>query len=168
MRNGNFGLKIVGGEELDNGLVLLGHSQKYKIRLVNYDPNLRCNAKVEIDGKVVGNFRIEANNSITIERPHNDTGQFTFYRHGTPEAKKANLLNNQLDGFIVVSFVPEELEVRKIDVSYCLKSSRTGGTGLSGQSTDKYKLAEKIEVNNKKTVAIKTRLLCHDEPRPLI
>lgn len=166
MRKGDYGLKVLTCDELDNGLVLVKHLQQYKLRLSNFNPKLNCDASVEIDGKFVGRFRIKPYSSITIERPSNDTGKFTFYRHGTREAKMAGLVGEPIEGNITVTFYQEfrEAPMRL----YRVKDDVSGGTGLSGVSDDRYEEAEKIPIRPDSEVVIKTRLICHDEPRPLI
>lgn len=170
MRKGEFGLKILPGQELDNGLVLIKHAQQYKLRLSNYNPHLRCDAKVEIDGKVVGYFRIGAYSSITIERPTNEHGIFTFYRHGSIEAKSAGLSGANHEGLITVTFEHEEImKFRKMSLSPGVSRARkTGGTGLSGHSDNEYVDAGNIQLDKQTRTLIETRLVCHDEPRPLI
>lgn len=170
MRKGEFGLKVITGQELDNGLVVIKHGQQYKLRLSNYNPHLRCDATVEIDGKVVGYFRIGAYSSITIERPTNDYGIFTFYRHGSSEAEHAGLTGTNNEGLITVTFVHEQIDnfVNKSfrrDASFC---RTTGGTGLSGHSDDKYVDAGNMSLDQQTRTLIQTRLVCHEGPRPLI
>lgn len=166
MRKGDYGLKVLSCDELDNGLVLAKHMQQYKLRLSNFNPNLNCDASVEIDGKFVGRFRIKPYSSIIIERPTHDTGKFTFYRHGTREAKLAGLVEDALEGNITVTFNQEFRE--EFFRVYKVRDDSSGGTGLSGVSNDRYKDAEKINIRPDSEVVIKTRLVCHDGPRPLI
>lgn len=176
MRKGDFGLKVLACDELDNGLVLVKHMQQYKLRLSNFNATLSCDASVEIDGRFVGRFRIKPYSSILIERPTNDTGKFTFYRHGTSEAKIAGLVGREIEGIISVTYHQEKPQETHIDVfnipAFLRKQSSgleiSGGTGLSGISSDRYEQADKININPHSEVTIQTRLICHDEPRPLI
>lgn len=172
MRKGDFGLKVLACDELDNGLVLVKHLQQYKLRLTNFNATLSCDASVEIDGKFVGRFRIKPYSSVSIERPTNDTGKFTFYRHGTSQAKKAGLVGRQVEGIISVTYYQEQPQDTNFDC-FLLRIDKSdheisGGTGLSGISSDRYEKAEKIYINPHSDVTIQTRLICHDEPRPLI
>lgn len=166
MRKGDYGLKVLSCDELDNGIVLVKHMQQYKLRLTNFNPKLNCDASVEIDGKFVGRFRIKPYSSITIERPTNDTGKFTFYRHGTREANLAGLIEDAAEGNITVTFYKESRE--EPIFLYKITDDISGGTGLSGVSSDRYEDAEKINIRPHSEVVIRTRLICHDEPRPLI
>lgn len=174
MRKGDFGLKVLACDELDNGLVLVKHMQQYKLRLSNFNATLSCDASVEIDGRFVGRFRIKPYSSISIERPTNDTGKFTFYRHGTSEAKIAGLVGREIEGIISVTYHQEKPEeVIFLFIEHELRRNESGdemsgGTGLSGISSDRYEQADKININPHSEVTIQTRLICHDEPRPLI
>ena len=82
------------------------YGQTYRIKLHNSN-NLRCDAQVDLDGKTVGTWRINAHDSITLERPANDNGKFTFYKIGTSEAHSAQLSNDASLGLLKVTFTPE-------------------------------------------------------------
>ena len=171
MRKGDFGLKVLACDELDNGLVLIQHLQQYKLRLSNYHITLSCDASLEIDGKFVGRFRIAPYSSILIERPTNDIGKFTFYRHGTPEAKLAGLGFRGEEGIVSVTYYQEapKEDFVSFDIMHCkLDEVITGGTGLSGVSNVRYEQAESLNIDQSSKIIIQTRLICHDEPRPLI
>jgi hypothetical protein len=108
-----FSVRVVGGDEVSSGYVEMVHGQVYKLCLRN-NRRVRCDAKVEIDGKDVGTWRIPAREAVTLERPAHDTGQFTFYEIGTPEARKAhlNVFSDDL-GLVRVTFSPEK--VRRVN-----------------------------------------------------
>lgn len=106
MKLNNFSVEIIGGVERDGGYVELAHGQQYSIRLTN-DKICQCDAEIEVDGKSAGMFRIGYLGSVTIERPANDKGRFTFYKIGTPEAKAAQLVKNDNLGLVTVRFKPE-------------------------------------------------------------
>jgi hypothetical protein len=92
MQINNFSVNIVGGSEDHNGYVQLKHKRQYQLQLTNWNKE-KCDAEVHIDGKHVGTFRLDSFVNITLERPVNDTGKFTFYKDGTKEAKSAGLEN---------------------------------------------------------------------------
>jgi hypothetical protein len=108
-----FSVRVVGGDEVSSGYVEMVHGQVYKLCLRN-NRRVRCDARVEIDGKNVGTWRIPARDTITLERPAHDDGQFTFYEVGTPEARKAhlNVFSDDL-GLVRVTFSPEK--VRRVN-----------------------------------------------------
>lgn len=85
MQLNHFGVLIPQGVELAEGYVELKHNTVYQVVLQNLRP-VRCDASVEIDGKAIGVWRVKSQDSITLERPIHDRGQFTFYQVGTVEA----------------------------------------------------------------------------------
>lgn len=183
----NFGFGIVGGKEID-GYVLMIHGTKYKLKLWNFDLQLRCDAAIKIDGKELGIWRIEKNQSIELERPENDRGCFTFYKAGTVEAVQSGLEVGDELGLIEVTFCPEKAPVPKPFVPQQpsamdfwekdedleslrrqIDSPSPGGTGLSGYSQDEYVSAGEIDHDYSKTTTIYVRLIAKaDEPRPLL
>lgn len=102
-----FSVRIPEGVETHSGYVEMEHGKKYVLVLRN-SKDIPCDAMVEIDGKEVGTWRIPCNRSITLERPSNDIGRFTFYELGTMEAEQAGLDEHSEDlGLIRVTFTPE-------------------------------------------------------------
>ena len=106
MRLNDFSVRVVGGNEVAGGYVEMQHKQTYKLCMHNYR-NVDCDAKVMVDGKHVGTWRIEAHRAITLERPAHDHGEFTFYKLGTKSARKAGLVEGDELGLVSVEFVPE-------------------------------------------------------------
>lgn len=103
----DFSVTIRPGQESESGHVTMEHGQQYAIHLRNSKP-VRCDAKVSVDGNEIGTFRLEAYGSATLERPVNDTGKFTFYLTGTPEARQGGLFTGDSNnGLIEVVFTPE-------------------------------------------------------------
>jgi hypothetical protein len=104
-----FSAKVFPGREEFGGYVRMNHAQTYSLILHNYW-NERADAKVSIDGKEIGTFRIPANSSITLERPLNDEGRFTFFKQGTKKFAKAGLeqVPDEQLGLIRVEFLPEK------------------------------------------------------------
>lgn len=105
-----FSVRINGKSE-NSGYVEMNHGETYKIVLKN-DHDVRCDASVEIDGKDMGSFRIEAKSNLYLERPSNEQKKFTFYQLGTSEADQSGL--NKIEknemGLIKVTFKPEKPE----------------------------------------------------------
>jgi len=60
--------------------VYLFENSSYKIALFNHDRKLRVDARISIDSKTIGTFRIPANGKIVIERPTNEARKFTATR----------------------------------------------------------------------------------------
>lgn len=110
MRVGLFSVIIPQGKEKDSGHVLVPHGTVYQLHLKNHHNNRRCDAKVTIDGKDVGTFRIAAFGTVPLERPVHDEGRFTFYRADTPEyaAAAGGDVAPDLRGLVTVVFRPEK------------------------------------------------------------
>ena len=103
----NFSVRIPEGQELAGGYVEMEHGQQYRLVVRNSQSD-RCDARIEVDGKHVGTWRIERHRSITLERPAHDAGRFTFYRVGTVEARQAGLAEGDPNlGLVRVVFTPE-------------------------------------------------------------
>lgn len=100
----------INGKGEDSGYVEMKHGETYTIVLKN-DHNVRCDATVEVDGKDIGTFRIEAHSNIYIERPSNEQKKFTFYQLGTSEATQSGLNKVEKNemGLIKVTFKPEKI-----------------------------------------------------------
>jgi len=184
-----FSVRIPEGNE-QGGYVELSNGQQYKLVLSNRH-SVPCDAKVEIDGKDVGTWRIHAYDGITLERPAHDTGHFTFYQVGTPEAAQAALNPGDPDlGLVKVTFTPEK---RRPPVNYtpgaydapvasgpaasfsmrgAESKGCSGGTGLSGESRQRFVEVGSIEYDYAQQTTIFLRLIARpvggsDGPRPL-
>lgn len=148
MRIDNFSLEVVGGREDGEGYVKMQHNQKYSVTLRN-DRNQDADVELDIDGKSAGIFRVNRWSSVTIERPVNDQGQFTFLKDGTAEAREANLqsVSRQLRGIVRATFKPERprrnvssplylasmdsAHIGSSEIEYALNSNTKGLTATS-------------------------------------
>lgn len=162
---GNFSLEIPEGDEPVDGYVTINHNTKYSIKISNSDDR-PCDAKVEVDGKQVGIWRIPSGKSIALERPAHDTGHFTFYKFDSTDAQKAGLILDDNLGLISVLFKPEKPPVIS-ETKFSMRMA-PGGTGLSGKSEQKFKDVKPLDYDEAGFVHIHLRLVCKvDEPRPL-
>jgi len=188
MELNNYQVALDKGQENSNtGYVELEHDTVYRVYLVN-DNSSRCDARLSIDGLVVGTWRIEAHDSIVLERPSGSTGRFTFYRFGSKEGQKADLQGNVQLGLVECVFLPEKYvqeahKPKPVTNSYYneneLRSSSSrsygggqsaGGTGLSGNSNQSFGKAGSIEYDYDRMTKISIRLICKDvetDIRPL-
>lgn len=111
MRIDNFEMKICGGiaDESSDGYVKMQHGQTYKVVLVNTG-NRDSDVELNIDGKNTGSFRLNKWSSVTIERPVNDNGKFTFYKDGTVESRHAGIdgVAKRNRGLVQAIFKPEK------------------------------------------------------------
>lgn len=87
MRVANVNVQIIEGRETDNGHVVIPHGTQYRLKLANYDHFRRSDATVVIDGKEVGAWRLDAGQTIVLERPQHDTGRFTFHEAASTEGQ---------------------------------------------------------------------------------
>ncbi len=91
----------------EKNYVELPHNTEYKVRLYNGCAT-RCDAEVEIDGKVAGVFRIAAKSFILIDRPANEARHLTFLRDTSKEATESGIRSGEsVNGVIRVTFRPE-------------------------------------------------------------
>lgn len=162
--------------EVENGYVLITHGTVYYLE-INNKSHRRCNVRVEIDGKLQGEWRLNAKQKGIVERPVDDRGCFTFYRKNSTEGNVIGLDNiedkNDL-GLIQVTFTPEKIQ-RLLDYD-TLEVTRggsrgyvAGGTGLSGYSNQEFGIADRMELDKDNAVVISLRLVEPKDtsPRPL-
>ena len=108
MRLDGFEVKIVGSNsEKNNGHVYMEHGRHYSIELrnSNFYP---CDADVEIDGKPIRSFRVQAGVTIRVDGPPDETEKFTFFKRDSGEGRRSELNSvrrNDL-GLIKVTFKP--------------------------------------------------------------
>lgn len=168
-RRSDFEAVIPQGVPRRSGRVELAHGATYSIRLSNASPR-RCDARVEIDGHLVGVWRVPPRSVIEVERPVNDTGRFTFYRLDSLEARQLGLQDHEALGLITVMFFPELCPapaVRGIDPDV-RPSVRRGGTGLSGFSGQAFVAVEPIQHDLVSACVTHLRLTAQDATiRPL-
>lgn len=101
-----FSVRIPQGSE-QNGYVLLKHETVYTLKLRN-TRDVQCDAQVEIDGHLMGQWRIGPKDSVELEHPVNDDGRFTFYRIDSEEGHSSQLVRSDPNlGLIRVIFTPE-------------------------------------------------------------
>ena len=162
-----FSVIIAEGKESKGGYIELGHNTRYTLSLGNHK-SLRCDARVEIDGKLVGIWRINAKSEIRLERPVDDDGHFTLYVLGTAESKQAGLVLNEQTGLVCVIFTPEKDRRDDMDIPV-FQRRRIGGTGLSGHSKQVFTEAAPIDYDEDARVVINLRLVGVEDstPRPL-
>ena len=183
----DYSVRVTGGMEDGSGYVLLPHGDTYGLCLRNSHDN-RCDARVEIDGKHQGTWRINANGSITIDRPAHDDGLFTFYKANSAEGSQIGLeVGDSNLGLVKVTFTPEKtrsfesgwggvVQGRAGGASAYSDGSKglgsrgfsAGGTGLSGQSSQQFGTAAEMDLDYSKSTTIHLRLVVrNNEPRPL-
>jgi len=155
------------------GYVRMDHMQRYEVRLGSSYYG-ESDAKIEIDGKEIGVFRVHSNSAIVIERSIKDKGRLTFLTNGTREYFDAGLdrVPANQRGLIKVTFYPERLRHRvteKTEVphettegkiaTFGSKDLRSGGTGLTGRSDQEFRDANEITRDYSNSVTIYLRLV---------
>jgi len=163
MKLQEFSVSIAEGNETDDGYVQMTHATPYTIVLCN-DGDFRCDADVSVDGRLVGTWRVNKRETVGLERPVHDTGRFTFYQTGTPEAAAAGIREDANTGLIRVIFKPE----MRFFTLNSIDPLAAGGTGLSGQSAQRFTNVAALDHDEARFVTITLRLvaLAH-RPRPL-
>lgn len=177
-----YSVRITNGNEVDNGYVKMQHNAQYSVVLKN-DHNLRCQARVVIDGKEIGTFRLDAYQNMTLERkPGGDHGKFTFFKEGTAEASQAQVASgNPNNGLVSVAFVPEKRIDYNMKVAYAspitldsvnyrgssagsftASNFAPGGTGLTGHSNQEFVNVAELDLDHSGTTTINLRLVSDD------
>ena len=182
-----FSVKVVPGNEVPGGYVEIAHGTVYRIALRNRNAS-RCDARVSIDGTIVGKWRLNANDRVELEHGVGSDGRFTAYLPGTHEGVMAGVdYSNPELGLISVEFTPEMYELPVCEATYAkgvspqaASMSLTGcgaersaiGTGLSGHSGQQFHQTNKIKYDFDGQVIIHLRLVgvsrADDGPRPLV
>lgn len=138
----------------ERGYVYLNHLDEYQLQLRSFDRR-RCDAKVEIDGKEIGTFRLDGVDNIVVSRSVVDRGKLTFLRNGTQEFFDAALdkVSRADRGLVKVTFYPEV-------VAYGAKPTAlaSGGTGTTGQSDQHFREVGSIARDEANAVVIYLRL----------
>jgi hypothetical protein len=175
-QKGSYEICIPQGVHNSSGHILMQHRMQYSIKLENYG-RLKCDAHVVIDGTHVGTWRIDGHSSIEIERPVKDEGRFTFYTSKSREARSIGMRETGELGLVVVTFMPEippppPTPPKKVSETggddFIRESPQRGGTGLSGESAQRFTTVDALDYDVDKFVEIVARLYCDDDaPRPL-
>jgi hypothetical protein len=131
--------------QFSDGSFKLTHGTEYKVMLTNNHPSCRANAKVYIDGKQVGHFRVETNSNIIIERPDDDkkARKLTFFDINSEEGRAGGLTRSSELGNI-------RIEIQKETEAFfkgCCVTDGIGGTALGKKSMQKFYKASHIEVD---------------------
>lgn len=93
----------------DNIYFAMPHKTYYKIELGNYK-DVKCDAKVYIDGEHIGTWRINSFSKIAIERPDKIDRKFVFLEEDTKLAIKSGIESGlHENGLIKVEFIPEKV-----------------------------------------------------------
>lgn len=186
MYSNKYSVRVVGAQEIENGYVSVTHGQIYTLMLRN-DHDTRCDAKVFIDGKEIGTFRIKAKGSFEITRPSSDSGCFTFFEMGTSEFSQGGIATNQDLGLISVRFTPEKKQQTAFAIqkepnvffsgptrrSAMASNHIAGGTALTGESSQSYTNADRLILDYASAHTINLRLVAEAkaeaiEIRPLV
>ena len=152
----DYSISIPEADEVEGGYAVLKHATQYSIELRN-DSSRRCDAVVRIDGGLVGIWRVDARDVIRLERPSGDTGRFTFFRADSHEAKEAALQADDSLGLISVEFRPE-LDSFALHAAP-LSDVQAGGTGLTGESSQRFSQVEALDYDEEGIRTIHLRLV---------
>lgn len=167
----NFSLSLLNSRDVQfeniDDTFYLNHGDTYKICLRNNSFNQKANANIFIDGKSIGMFRLNNNDKIIIERPAESAKKLTFYDAESVQGAMSRLDINSPDiGClkVVIDVESRALPLRvgrptgySYDYPDCL-SSKIGGTGLSGSSSQRFVAAEDIVTSERVVILAKMRL----------
>lgn len=165
MYSHNFSVRIVGGSEAPGGYVEIAHNTEYSIQMRN-SGSVDCDAEVSIDGNNVGTWRIDADDSINIERPSGVAQKFTFFQLGSDEAAAVELEDSDLLGLVSVRFRPG-LVIKQVypevENQNYKSITRSGGTGLGESSNQRFGSAKKLDYDRSAEHIINLRLICKQQ-----
>lgn len=99
-------------KETKEGYVELPDEQQYVLRLKNWS-NRCCDAKVLIDGKHQGMFRLAPKELLKLERPANSEQRFTFVLVKEHAAESGHVPGDSSNGLISVTFTPERQQTEE-------------------------------------------------------
>ena len=192
MRVGNCSRMVPEGHERESGHVALDHGRQYTIRLGNHNYDRRADVTVEVDGKEIGCFRVNAGETWTIETPPDDPGKgrFTFYAADSAAgaAVGAASIDRESRGLIRATFRVERQRVKAVhdnamrlcsagsptvETSYSPGENLTRGlsagvTGLSGHSQQNFVTVTNLDYDPLQETVITLRLGVDAlAPRPL-
>ncbi len=108
----NCSVTVPEGREIDGGYVEIPHGTVYTLLLENKRYDRRCDVKIEVDGKVVGEIQLSRYGTLRLRGPVDDNGCFTFYSVESVEAIQVGAQNVAKNdrGLVQVTFKPEYLE----------------------------------------------------------
>jgi hypothetical protein len=149
--------------------------REYIIALYNHNTKLRIDATIEIDGKLVGNFRVNESSSILIERPSDNlkSRKLVFCNENSHVGRAGGLSeDNILQGTIVVTISEEKLQPRGETVSDSPDGFTRGGTVLGAPSRQTFSSCASIQHTQTKFVLFARmgmkRFIPKDVPQAII
>jgi len=167
-----------------NGSFKLSHGTEYKVMLTNNNSSCQANAKVYIDGKRMGHFRLKTNSNTMIERPDDDqkARKLTFFSINSEEGRAGGLVRSSELGKIEVE-IQKERDPQvfdswgwSADCADCVDcgdhrlyaqtdsyDGDVGGTALGRASKQKFYTASHIEVEPE-VYRLEARMVLIDEP----
>jgi len=92
-------------DHLQTSYVALKDGDEFTVHMQN-NGSTKCDAELEIDGTVMGKWRLEAHQSVDFERPLGDLRKFTFKKEIATETK-SGLVKTDNNGLVKVTFYPE-------------------------------------------------------------
>jgi hypothetical protein len=149
----------------DNGSFKLSHGTEYKVMITNNHSLCQANAKVYIDGKLIGYFRLDTNSNIKIERPDNDqkARKLTFFNINSDEGKAGGLVMSSDLGKIRVDIQKERVCFYAQCMTDDCVDGDVGGTALGRASKQKFYEASHIDVEPE-VYRLEARMVLVDEP----
>jgi hypothetical protein len=143
----------------------LQHLEKYEI-FIESQSNKRLIAKIEIDGKRIGEFIIQSRGGLRLLGVPNQEGEFTFIAHGTQEFLDTKLVNSYSLGMVEVTVTPEKTYEYTPKI---YEKSLTMGVTRGGTNKQAFKYAHGFETDDRKTEVFVFKLVHKEtEVKPLV
>ena len=105
--------------------IAMPNKSEYSLKLTN-ERETECDVVVNIDGEFVGKWRINAGQTIEVERPTNVAKKFTFFEETSKEAKSAGVaIEKEENGLVDVVFYPRKFKYVKIKAKASTPKARS-------------------------------------------
>lgn len=166
----------------------LNNNSEYKIKLINQRDTI-CDVDVDLEGRHIGRWRINAHDDIVIERPAKINQKFTFFSETNRHAIEAGVnIGGEQNGLLKATFYPKKpyreepvmipesvsyQSARSANVTSSIRRSsprgfKSGVTLLGDYSDQQFDTtrrlrADEIDWSNKTTIYL--RLVVRDAPR---
>lgn len=169
VRIGSFSLSV-NGEYAST--VTLPHGTRYAICLGNYALQ-PCTARIFIDGREVGYFRVGAHDEINIKRPVGKDREFTFFSSDTKQGEMAGLdAGNPELGSVRAVFTSAQAPPQAVCRGFGGQSAQgltrgiggvtrgVGGTGLGAQTNQRFvSCSELMDLDETTRTEIRLRIV---------
>jgi hypothetical protein len=154
-----------------SGIIALPHATEYTIGVYNHDDDRDADARVQVDGKFVGLFRVKRRTETRVERSSREARRLTFYDASSGDAAAGRLgwVSRSDLGLVQITMFYAKLAAGaavhdvETDGGSCRSSDqRAGGTALGAPSAQRFVAAEPLEYDPALRTTLYARLVVRD------